>query len=57
MEADKLEELYCLFHLINLVKQEICFTINHKFLIDMILTKNVPLSNTPKHLKLVELFQ
>ena len=36
-EADKLEELCCLFDLINLFKQETCFTKNHKSLIDLIL--------------------
>ena len=51
-EPDKLEEFCCLFGLNNLIKQEICFTKNYELLIDWILT-NMPLSNTPKHLKLV----
>ena len=41
VEADKLEPFFCLNVLISLFKNETCFTINHKSLIDVILASRL----------------
>ena len=56
---DKLDEFCDLFNVTNLIKQEICFTKNHKSLIDLFLT-NTSLSFQKTHvsdyLKLITTF-